>query len=557
MLSELQIENIAVIKKATIVFDGGFNVMTGETGAGKSIVIDSINAVLGERTSRELIRTGADYAFVSALFFEKNKALQQMLSSFDLPIEEDGAILIQRKMSIDGRNLCKINGATVTVSTIKEVAKLLVNIHGQSDNQLLLNPENHCNYIDALAQNEKTFLEYQNAYTQYIDAKKAYDSISINETNKLRRLDILNFQIEELESAQIEVGEIEKITDSLNILRNAEKIITTLQNAYQFLSGDDEGEGAVALSMQASRLLEGLQGYTDEYAELFEGIKEAAYNLEAYTDELRNVLSSDCFDENQAEYFEERLDFLSQLRKKYGDTEEEMLQFLENAKKEREEIEFSDVLKEKRLNALNEAHQKAYELAVSLQSTRKKAAEKFQKDVSLVLTFLDMPSVVFEVQFQDLSELSPTGIDNVAFYLSTNAGEELKPLYKIASGGELSRIMLAIKSVLAGKDEINTLIFDEIDTGVSGRAAQKIAIQLKKLSRTHQVICVTHLAQIAAFASTHLRIQKHEKDGKTYTELNKLDYQGRKEELARILGGLTITDIQLQNAEELLKNAKL
>ena len=480
-----------------------------------------------------------------------------MLSSFDLPIEEDGAILIQRKMSIDGRNLCKINGATVTVSTIKEVAKLLVNIHGQSDNQLLLNPENHCNYIDALAQNEKTFLEYQNAYTQYIDAKKAYDSISINETNKLRRLDILNFQIEELESAQIEVGEIEKITDSLNILRNAEKIITTLQNAYQFLSGDDEGEGAVALSMQASRLLEGLQGYTDEYAELFEGIKEAAYNLEAYTDELRNVLSSDCFDENQAEYFEERLDFLSQLRKKYGDTEEEMLQFLENAKKEREEIEFSDVLKEKRLNALNEAHQKAYELAVSLQSTRKKAAEKFQKDVSLVLTFLDMPSVVFEVQFQDLSELSPTGIDNVAFYLSTNAGEELKPLYKIASGGELSRIMLAIKSVLAGKDEINTLIFDEIDTGVSGRAAQKIAIQLKKLSRTHQVICVTHLAQIAAFASTHLRIQKHEKDGKTYTELNKLDYQGRKEELARILGGLTITDIQLQNAEELLKNAKL
>lgn len=556
MLCELQIENIAVIKKATIPFENGFNIMTGETGTGKSIVIDSINAVLGERTSRELIRTGCDYAFVSALFYDSRAHITEILESFDLPVEEDGSILVQRRMTQEGRNLCKINGVTVTVSTIKAITKELVNIHGQADNQSLLNADNHRGYLDSLAQNEALLAEYKTAFKAYKEAKKAYDALNTDETEKLRRLDILSYQIDELESAQIAVGETEEITEKLSMLRNAERITAALREAYALLNGSEDGEGASSLAMQATNCLESIEGYTNEYTQLLSGIREAAYNLEAFSEELREVMDSDAFDESQADALEERLDLLSQLRRKYGDTEEEMLAYLERAKQEQQEIELSDETKERLLNEKKQKRAAATELALKLRQSRMAAAAKFRADVSKVLSFLDMPSVSFTIEFTELEGLSSTGLDGVEFFLSANAGEEPKPLSKIASGGELSRIMLAIKSVLAEKDKIDTLIFDEIDTGVSGRAAQKIAIQLKALSKCHQVICITHLAQIAAYGDAHLQIQKFERDGKTFTELKVLDFEGRKQELARILGGLTITDLQLQNAEELLLNAK-
>lgn len=557
MLSELQIENIAVIKKATIPFTDGLNVMTGESGTGKSIVIDSINAVLGERTSRELIRTECDYGFVSALFYDNRPHITSVLEELSIPTEEGGTILIQRRITSDGRNHCKINGTTVTVGTIKQVGRLLLNIHGQADNQSLLDAQNHRSYVDSLAQNKELRQAYRKSFDAYKAAQKAYEALNLDENDKLRRLDILNYQIEELEAAQITVGETEEIEEKLALLRNAEHITNALQTAYALLNGDEEGEGAASLSMRAVHALEGIEGVTAEYAQTISGIREASYNLSAYCDDLRDALDSDVFDISQADALEERLDLLSQLRRKYGDTEEEMLEFLDKAKEEEQSIALSDETKAKLQKEMDEKKQTAIELALELRKTRQEAAIKFKKDVANVLAFLDMPSVRFTVEFKPLDVLTPFGMDEVEFFLSANAGEDLKPLSKIASGGELSRIMLAIKSVLAEKDKIDTLIFDEIDTGVSGRAAQKIAIQLKELSKTHQVICVTHLAQIAAYGDAHLQIQKFEKNGKTYTELTPLDFEGRKQELARILGGLTVTDLQLQNAEELLNQAKI
>ena len=535
MLYELQIENIAVIKKAIITFSKGFNVMTGETGAGKSIVIDSINAVLGERTSRELIRTGSDAAFVSALFYDRSEQLSELLDELDIPREDDGEILIQRKLFADGRNTCKINGTTVTVSGIRKVAKLLVSIHGQLD----------------LADDEDLLSAFHQSFErlQAIDAKLR--SLNANESDKMRRLDILHYQIDELEKAEIRVGEMDELNERLTVLRNAERIMELLQTAYAYLAGNDETKGAADIAMDAGKCLQEAARFSSEYEEMGSVIEEAAYTLSGYCDDLRDRLYSDDFNPAIADEIEERLDLLSTLRKKYGDTEEEMLEFLETARQECDSIEMSDEIREKLQKERDEAYNEALSLAEQLSKVRKAASDRFCKQVGEELSFLDMPSVRFYVQ-NTPGALSENGIDNLEFILSANAGEEPKPLAKIASGGELSRIMLAIKSVLAEKDEIGTLIFDEIDTGVSGRAAQKIAIKLKKLSASHQVICVTHLAQIAAFGDAHLLIEKSERDGQTFTDVTPLDFIGRKHELARILGGLVVTETQLKNAEELL-----
>lgn len=555
MLYELQIENIAVIKKAVITFSKGFNVMTGETGAGKSIVIDSINAVLGERTSRELIRTGSDSAFVSALFYDHSAQLSALLDELDIPKEDDGAILIQRKLFADGRNTCKINGATVTVTGIRKIAKLLVSIHGQLDNQTLLSPEYHCKYIDRLADDEDLLSAFHESFEhlQSIDAKLR--SLNADESDKMRRLDILHYQIDELEKADIRVGEIDELNERLTVLRNAEHILELLQTAHACLAGSDEAKGAADIAMDAAKCLQEAARFSTEYEEMGSAIEEAAYTLSGYCDDLRDRLYSDDFNPALADEIEERLDLLSSLRKKYGDTEEEMLAFLENAQQECDSIEMSDEMREKLQAKRDKAYSDALALAKQLSAVRKTASDRFCKQVGEELSFLDMPSVRFYVQ-NTPCELCENGIDNLEFILSANAGEEPKPLAKIASGGELSRIMLAIKSVLAEKDEIGTLIFDEIDTGVSGRAAQKIAIKLKKLSASHQVICVTHLAQIAAFGDAHLLIEKSERDGQTFTEVAPLDFIGRKHELARILGGLVVTETQLKNAEELLLSAQ-
>lgn len=556
MLSELQIQNIAVIKEAVLTFTDGFNVMTGETGAGKSIVIDAINAVLGCRISRELIRTGCDSAFVSALFYTNNLRIADMLQTLDVPAEEDGSVLIQRRMFADGRNSCKINGVTVTVSAIRQLARFLVSIHGQSDNQTLLSPEYHCGYIDSLAQNEALRARYKTAYDAYTDAKRRLSALNTDESEKQRRLDILNYQIAELEAAEITEGETAQLEERLNVLRNAERISELLQQSYAALNGAEGEGGASSLAFSAADALDRAAAFSAEFSEAASGVREAAYALSEYADTLRNALYSDDFDPAAADAIEERLDTLYTLRRKYGETEADMLAFLENARQEREQIEMSDEIREELTAFVSKTKAEASEIAAALSDSRKKAADLFCENVRKELHFLDMPSVQFLVQ-NTPGELTENGTDNLEFLLSANAGEAPKPLAKIASGGELSRIMLAIKSVLAEKDEVETLIFDEVDTGVSGRAAQKIAIKLAELAKSHQILCVTHLAQLAAFADTHFRIEKTEHDGQTFTDVAALDDIGRKHELARILGGLTVTELQLQNAQEMLENAKL
>ena len=554
MLSELQIQNIAVIQEAVLHFGDGLNVLTGETGAGKSIVIDAINAVLGERTSRELIRSGSDSAYVSAQFYSDSRHVRDALAELEIPVEEDGCVLVQRRMFADGRNSCKINGISVTVSALRKLSRALVSIHGQSDSQTLLSPEYHVGYIDRLAQDAPLLKDYHSAFSAFSALRRRLQALDTDEGEKRRRLDILNFQIEELEAAGITDGEIQQLEERLQVLRNAERITDLLQRAYCALNGTDGEGGAASLAFSAADALDQAAAFSDVFSESSAGVREAAFALSEFADTLRDRLYSDDFDAASADAIEERLDTLYTLRRKYGETEKDMLQFLANAIEEREQIEMSDELRAQLTSEMQAAFQKAAEYARALSDARRRASEVFCRNVCAELQFLDMPSVRLAVDFTE-TDLTENGMDRLEFLLSANAGEAPKPLSKIASGGELSRIMLAIKSVLAEKDDIETLIFDEIDTGVSGRAAQKIAIKLSGLSRTHQVLCVTHLAQIAAFADTHFRIEKTERDAQTYTNVEALDTVGRKHELARILGGITVTQLQLQSAAEMLENA--
>lgn len=556
MLSNLKIENIAVIKNAVIDFKDGFNVMTGETGAGKSIIIDSLNAVLGERTSRELIRTGCDFAEVTAMFYDRSDEVNAILNDFDIPVEDDGAILIVRKMSPDGKNSCKINSVSVTVSMLKKLGKQLVNIHGQADNQTLLNEENHCSYIDRIAENGKLFDEFSENYNKYVSLKNQLDSLNIDEEQKLRRMDMLDYQISEIEAARVSVGEWDELKEKQTLFRNTEKLSTVLGTAYAYLDGNDDAQGAVQLSFGALNKLNSVADISKDISELAEMLEEKAYDLSAVCEQIRDLLDSLDFDENSVTQLEERLDVLYELSKKYGKTEEEILEYYASAVEERNSIENSDEIKSRLTFEVREAYEKALEKAKELSKTRMYAGNLFSKNVCEELKFLDMPSVRFAFDIKDCT-LCENGIDKVEFLLSANVGEDLKPLSKIASGGELSRIMLAIKSVLSEKDGISTLVFDEIDTGVSGSAAQKIAVKLKQVSESHQVICVTHLAQIAAYADEHLLISKSERDGQTYTELRSLDFDERKGELARIMGGFNVTDAMLESAEQMLLGAKV
>lgn len=554
MLSNLQIENIAVIKSASIDFENGFNVMTGETGAGKSIVIDSLNAILGERTSRELIRSGADSASVCAEFQNVGDNVKNELEK--LGIEKDDTLIVSRKLTPDGKNVCRINGMPATVSMLKALGVQLVNIHGQLDNQSLLSPETHCSFIDKLAGSGRELNEFKELYSLYIKKENELKSLNTDVNEKNRRLDILNYQIEEIQNADIRPGEKDELTEKLGFLRNAEKVLDLLHTAYAALNGDGEMPGAADIAADAASKLLSAADYSSDFAETANGVNDAAMNLSAYTEELRDKIYSLDYDPNETERAEERLDVIYRLFQKYGDSEEEILAYLENAEKERDALSFSDERAEQLRAETEKAYNEALAAAKKLSEIRIEAGKKFSADVERELAFLDMPSVKFIVN-DSVGELYENGIDNIEFLLSANAGEEPKPLSKIASGGELSRIMLAIKCVLSELDDIDTLIFDEIDSGVSGRAALKIAAKMKELSKTHQVICVTHLAQIAAFADEHKLISKEEKDGRTYTCIASLDYDGRKYELARIMGGLTVTQSILNSAEELLSSAEI
>lgn len=554
MLSNLQIENIAVIKSASIDFENGFNVMTGETGAGKSIVIDSLNAILGERTSRELIRSGADSASVCAEFQNVGDNVKNELEK--LGIEKDDTLIVSRKLTPDGKNVCRINGMPATVSMLKALGVQLVNIHGQLDNQSLLSPETHCSFIDKLAGSGRELNEFKELYSLYIKKENELKTLNTDVNEKNRRLDILNYQIEEIQKADIRPGEKDELTEKLGFLRNAEKVLDLLHTAYAALNGDGEMPGAADVAADAASKLLSAADYSSDFTETANGVNDAAMNLSAYTEELRDKIYSLDYDPNETERAEERLDVIYRLSQKYGDSEEDILAYLENAEKERDALSFSDERAEQLRAETEKAYNEALAAAKKLSELRIEAGKKFSADVERELAFLDMPSVKFIVN-DSVGELHENGIDNIEFLLSANAGEEPKPLSKIASGGELSRIMLAIKCVLSELDDIDTLIFDEIDSGVSGRAALKIAAKMKELSKTHQVICVTHLAQIAAFADEHKLISKEEKDGRTYTCIASLDYNGRKYELARIMGGLTVTQSILNSAEELLSSAEI
>lgn len=554
MLSNLQIENIAVIKSASIDFENGFNVMTGETGAGKSIVIDSLNAILGERTSRELIRSGADSASVCAEFQNVGENVKNELEK--LGIEKDDTLIVSRKLTPDGKNVCRINGMPATVSMLKALGVQLVNIHGQLDNQSLLSPETHCSFIDKLAGSGRELNEFKELYSLYIKKENELKSLNTDVNEKNRRLDILNYQIEEIQKADIRPGEKDELTEKLGFLRNAEKVLDLLHTAYAALNGDGEMPGAADIAADAASKLLSAADYSSDFTETANGVNDAAMNLSAYTEELRDKIYSLDYDPNETERAEERLDVIYRLSQKYGDSEEDILAYLENAEKERDALSFSDERAEQLRAETEKAYNEARAAAKKLSEIRIEAGKKFSADVERELAFLNMPSVKFIVN-DSVGKLYENGIDNIEFLLSANAGEEPKPLSKIASGGELSRIMLAIKCVLSELDDIDTLIFDEIDSGVSGRAALKIAAKMKELSKTHQVICVTHLAQIAAFADEHKLISKEEKDGRTYTCITSLDYNGRKYELARIMGGLTVTQSILNSAEELLSSAEI
>ncbi len=552
MLAQLFINNIAVIERASIDLESGFTVLTGETGAGKSIIIDAIHAVLGERTSRELVRTGTASASVSALFTELSKDALQQLEGLSVPLEEDGSLLIQRDIKLEGKSSCKLNGAPATVSMLKTIAPRLVGIHGQHESYELLSPEIHMTYIDSFGRLEGLLEKYQVSYRRVRGLQRRLKELNTDEGEKSRQADLLRYQINELESANLVPGEREELTQNREVVRNSEKISAAVELVKALLAGDEESSGVLSDLSQAADQLEQTAGYQPQLDEALQKLREAGYLLEDADSALRNISVE--FDPAALDAIESRLDLLYRLGMKYGETEEEMLAFLENCRESLRKIEFSDEEREELQRKFEQEKQVAISLARELSTKRRAAAERFIKQVKSELAFLNMPGVEFLADIQRVP-LNPTGCDKLQFLVSANKGEPAKPLSKIASGGELSRIMLAVKTVLSGRDKIDTLIFDEVDTGVSGGAANRIGEKLKQVSQNRQVLCITHLAQIAAMADHHLRISKHISSGRTYTQVEPLDFEGRKRELARIIGGEEATQLQLDMAGEMLKKA--
>lgn len=551
MLSVLKIENIAIIESAEIEFSKGFNVLSGETGAGKSIILDSINAVLGFRTSRELIRTGANEARVTALFSCIDKKVESKLSELSLPLSPDGTLLVSRTISPD-KNVCKVNNALTNVSALREIGAELISIHGQQDNRELLNSETHIGYIDVIGGLQKYVTEYRQAYEKLIEIKSQIKRLSGDKEEKARRIDILSYQIDEIEKAEINPGEWDKLKDRRNELLNFEKIQGSLSSAYSALNGGDSFTGAVELLSGAFRELSSVSSFSEDLDKLASKLGDLYYEATDISDSIRDAVSDDGFSQAELENIENRLDLLYKLSKKYGATEEEILLFAEKAQKELNEISFSDEKLEELKEEYSTLLEKTKKFALKLSEERKKTSIDFSNKVCNELQYLDMPNVEFLVDFKEVS-LYENGIDEAEFLISANVGEIPKPITKIASGGELSRIMLALKTVMANKDNIETMIFDEIDSGVSGRAALKVANKLKQVSNGKQVLCVTHLSQLMSYADTHYLIQKAVRDGKTYTGVTVLDSEGRKREIARIISGGEVTQAQLENAEEMLK----
>lgn len=555
MLKTVDIENIAIIEKASVNFSEGLNILTGETGAGKSILIDSINAVTGEKTSRELIRTGESSAQVSAFFEDISQSVKDRLTQNGLSVEEDGTLLLQRKLFKDGKNICRINGSSVTVSMLKNIGSALIDIHGQKDSRFLLDSEKHMDFLDGYADIGELLSDYESDYRKLSQIKKEMNSLFIDESEKERRTDILKYQINELENAQITVGEKEVLTKKKHILNSSKKLSEALKSAYIALSGESESDGAEQLVSYAvsritsvSSLAKGLDTLNDKLSDIKSDMEDCSALLEDVLSQLDSI-------DGNIDEIEERLDLIYRLSKKYGDTEEEMLNFLLNAKKELDDIVFSS----EKLTKLNEEYSEQLEIcrkkAEKISEKRKKAARNLCAAVKYELTFLDMPLCTFFADIKDVP-LNVKGCDFVEFMISANSGEEPKPIHKAASGGELSRIMLALKTVLNQNGGADTLIFDEIDTGVSGSAARRIAVKLSEVSRNSQLLCITHLSQIAAFADSHKFIYKEVSNGKTYTRVKELTQDERPLELARISYGSDAEPVHIQAARQMIESAQ-
>ena len=547
MLSLLHIENIAVIECSDISFDRGFNVLTGETGAGKSIVIDAISAVLGERAYRDMIRTGTDMASVRAVFTD----VPELPWFAEFGVEYDPETVIQRQIHLDGKNVCRVNGSLVSVSILRKLGIQLINIHGQHDSASLFDEENHLTFLDDFADNAALRDAYNEKFAAVSALRREIDNLTMDEGEKLRRMETLRYQIAEIEKAELEAGEDEVLEERRKLLQNAEKIADGMNDAVENLYGGDDTDGAASMLSIAERALARIAKFSDSISELHEKVADLMYQVLDAAELVRDARDELSYSADELEQIEYRLDTIHKLRRKYGVTCADILDYLEKAKQELDEIEFADDHLDRLKQKLEKAENAAWDAAITLRDNRKSTAKMMADRILSDLSQLDMPRVQFECRFTE-TELTLRGADAVAFYMSANAGEDLKPLSKVASGGELARIMLAMKNVLAERDQVATLIFDEVDTGVSGRAAQKVAEKLRSVAQHKQVLCVTHLPQLAALAQTHLLIAKCERDGRTYTTVTPLDLEGRKLELARIIGGANITETTLKSAEEML-----
>ena len=554
MLELLHIENIAIIERADIEFGRGFNALTGETGAGKSIVIDALGAVLGQRTSRELIRTGAEKAFVSAAFGDVPAELPGLAENGLAP-EEDGTLLLQRELYGDGKNVCRVSGRPVTVAQLRRVGASLLNIHGQHDGQQLLDEEQHLIYLDRFGRVEEELDAYRTRYDAWRATRREMDALRMDEAEKARRVDMLRHQIGELERADLQEGEEEALLARRNILRNGEKFISAISEADVCLNGGDEGLGAVSAIKEAEDALRSLRSLGDAFITLsdrLETLRCEAYDL---AETIRDKKDEFDFSPQELDAVESRCDQLYRLKKKYGSSVEEMLAYLERSREELDRIEYADDRLAQLEQKLKVQEKAARDAAKTLSEKRRAAAKELEARISRELSELDMPKLRFSIDFQD-KELAEDGTDTVAFLMSANVGEALRPIQKIASGGELSRIMLALKNVLAEQDSVMTMVFDEVDTGVSGRAAQRVAEKLAKLSRTRQVLCVTHLPQLTAMADVHFGVEKGEENGRTLTRVRLLDRAARRAEIARMSGGDHPSETMLSGAEELLSAAE-
>lgn len=550
MLELLHIENIAVIEQADITFRPGFNALTGETGAGKSIVIDAISAILGQRAYRDAIRTGADRAFISAVFH--GVTAYPWFQENSVPID-GGEVLIQREIFADGRNVCRVNGAPVTVSILRGLGQQLIQIHGQHDSAQLFDEANHLSLLDAFAEHGELMERYRNAFMEMDGIRKRIRSLQMDAAEKARRMENLTFQIQEITRAELKPGEDQELEDKRKLMRSGEKLMTALSEASQALYGGDDADGAVTLVSQAQRSLGMVADVSDAMGEAYQQVTELQYSLVDAAERVRDLRNSFDFSPSELEAVESRLDVIHRLRRKYGATCEDILAYQQRCQKELDEMQLADDTIAQLQSQFRVKAKAAKALAAELTASRRQAAQQFEARLISELRQLDMPRVQFVCELTPLRHLEETGGDACRFMMSANIGEELRQMNRVASGGELARIMLAMKNVLSEKDHIPTMIFDEVDTGVSGRAAQKVAEKLRSVSKGKQVLVVTHLPQIAAMADHHFLISKAEQSGRTYTSVIPLDLEGRKDEIARLIGGAKITENTLKSAEEMLR----